>query len=87
MIKKENNEEQIIQFVEEMCKLQPVQFIGLMEHLGLRVFSDEIGKNGLPIARDAEEMVLECINYFAGANRKTRRSIMKIVKQANKEGV
>lgn len=78
-------DKQITNFAVKIAGLTPVAFLGLMKYMEIPVFTDEKEKNGLPKYRNPDDMIVDCLNYFAGANRRERRTIMRLVDQALRE--
>ena len=80
MIYKEE-EKSLEQFLIGISKLEPFEFMGLTNILGVKV--DEI-IDCKPTPRPLEKIMEELINKFLGLNRKRRKEILGILKDARR---
>lgn len=68
-------------FIKVLCALPPEQVLGVARVLNVKVMADKEKK----IPREGEEIANDIINKYASLNRKQRRNLLKIMKQAVKE--
>ena len=72
------NEKSFLEFVEIVSKLEPVEYCGLCKVLCVEMFDGETPK---PFDKTLEE----CMDKFLGMNRKPRRQLMKVLRDATKK--
>lgn len=75
-----NQEKEIREFSEKICKLETIDFIGLVTILGVPLSEGWDEEKNEWKGRDGEIVVRECIEKFALLNRAGRRQILAIVR-------
>lgn len=79
----ENNNIEI--FWELMVQLHPTSFIGLARYLGVKLSKIAPDTKKTEV-RSAEDVAEECAEKFLHKNRGERRTIIKAMRQAVKQG-
>lgn len=76
----DSQEKEIKEFAQDICKLETMDFIGIVTILGVPLSEgwDEEKKEWK--GRDGEVVVRESIEKFASLNREGRRQIMQILR-------
>lgn len=75
-------------FINEVIKMEPIQFIGLARFFGIAVFNDkdpaaENVKDRFE-ARPVEEILEDILKRFDKLNRSKKREVMQLVSKSNK---
>lgn len=73
------SEKNLIKFVKEISKLEPIEFMGLAKILNIEL----VENNEKKTPRTFETVMSEIIDKYIKLSRTQRRSVMKIVKNAN----
>lgn len=69
-------------FLELMVKLKPDELCALAKILGVRLLTDEVDpETKHAIARDAYDIIDDCIDHYAMLSRSDRRFILKELKR------
>ena len=71
-------------FSEAITKLRPEELLGLAHFMGVRLYTDEKDEEGKPIPEDGIIIINNVLEKYTTLNRKVRRDILKIVKDAGK---
>lgn len=71
-------------FSEGILKLRPEELLGLAHFMGVRLYTDEKDEEGKPIPEDGLVIINNILSKYETLNRKVRRDILKIVKDAGK---
>lgn len=75
------------EFAKLLCNLDGASVIGLTRILQVKVFYDDVkDENGHPMPRSGEAIIEDCLVKFNALNRESRKEIIKILRQAVKEG-
>lgn len=79
-----NKQEAMVnELVTLLCGLQPIELLGLAKRLKVPIVTDQLDAKNRPIARDAMDIVIDCIEAFSACNRSERRLLLKILRAAN----
>lgn len=68
----------LTEFLEEVIKLEPIEFIGLAKILCAPVVDDNKD------VRSFEDILSDMMDNFISTGRRQRRDILQMIKQANK---
>ena len=83
----DNKDKNTTEFAKLICTLDAAALIGLTRLLKVKVFYDDVkDENGKPMPRSGEAIIEDCLVKFYALNRERRKEIIKIMRQAVKEG-
>lgn len=71
-------------FCEAILKLRPEELLGLAHFMGVKLYTDQKDEEGKPIPEDGVVIIENILSKYETLNRKVRRDILKIVKDAGK---
>lgn len=75
------------EFAQLLGQMDGATVIGLTRLLQVKVFYDDVkDENGHPMPRSAEAIIEDCLVKFYALNRERRKEIIRIMRQAIKEG-
>ena len=75
------------EFAQLLAQMDGASVVGLTRLLQVKVFHDDVkDENGHPMPRSGEAIIEDCLVKFYALNRERRKEIIKIMRQAVKEG-
>ena len=75
------------EFAQLLAQMDGASVVGLTRLLQVKVFYDDVkDENGHPMPRSGEAIIEDCLVKFYTLNRERRKEIIKIMRQAVKEG-
>lgn len=70
------------EFLKLLLKLQPDEFCALAKFLGVRLLTDDVDpETKKAIARDAYDIIDDCIDHYALLDRTDRRFVLKYLRR------
>lgn len=81
---KDISSKQLRSFIEDIARLEPIEFFGVCKIMCVEVFTEEKDEKGHDIAKTADVLIEDLIDKFTQLERSRRRQILKVLDSATK---